>query len=107
MNVQVKSGTCIFRNPATRLHVLLCLSFLQNYNKAGTDNGSPHPSATDGLSAHGGPEETEEEIQPLDVDLNLMTNLLESLSCQAGLAGPASNLLQSLGLHLPPNSDPS
>uniref|UniRef100_A0A3Q3G1S2 Ecdysoneless homolog (Drosophila) n=1 Tax=Labrus bergylta TaxID=56723 RepID=A0A3Q3G1S2_9LABR len=47
------------------------------------------------------------EIQPLDVDLNLVTNLLESLSCQAGLAGPASNLLQSLGLHLPPNSDPS
>ncbi|KAK7901887.1 hypothetical protein WMY93_018656 [Mugilogobius chulae] len=26
---------------------------------------------------------------------------------EAGLAGPASNLLQSLGLHLPPNSDPS
>uniref|UniRef100_A0A8D0CTH0 Ecdysoneless homolog (Drosophila) n=1 Tax=Sander lucioperca TaxID=283035 RepID=A0A8D0CTH0_SANLU len=50
---------------------------------------------------------TEEEIQPLDVDLNLVTNLLESLSCQAGLAGPASNLLQSLGIHLPPNSDPS
>uniref|UniRef100_A0A8C2ZVL6 Ecdysoneless homolog (Drosophila) n=1 Tax=Cyclopterus lumpus TaxID=8103 RepID=A0A8C2ZVL6_CYCLU len=52
-------------------------------------------------------EETEEEIQPLDVDLNLVANLLESLSCQSGLAGPASNLLQSLGIHLPPNSDPS
>uniref|UniRef100_A0A4W6ERA8 Ecdysoneless homolog (Drosophila) n=1 Tax=Lates calcarifer TaxID=8187 RepID=A0A4W6ERA8_LATCA len=51
--------------------------------------------------------ETGEEIQPLDVDLNLVTNLLESLSCQDGLAGPASNLLQSLGLHLPPNSDSS
>uniref|UniRef100_A0A7N9AXI8 Ecdysoneless homolog (Drosophila) n=1 Tax=Mastacembelus armatus TaxID=205130 RepID=A0A7N9AXI8_9TELE len=54
-----------------------------------------------------GVEDTEEEIQPLDLDLNLVTNLLESLSCQAGLAGPASNLLQSLGLHLPPNSDSS
>ncbi|CAL8254863.1 unnamed protein product [Lota lota] len=52
-------------------------------------------------------EEEEEEIQPLDVDLNLVTNLLESLSSQAGLAGPASNLLQSLGFHLPPNNDPS
>uniref|UniRef100_A0A669CCF3 Ecdysoneless homolog (Drosophila) n=1 Tax=Oreochromis niloticus TaxID=8128 RepID=A0A669CCF3_ORENI len=52
-------------------------------------------------------EEKEEEIQPLDVDVNLVTNLLESLSCQAGLAGPASNLLQSLGIHLPPNSDPA
>uniref|UniRef100_A0A8D3DAS4 Ecdysoneless homolog (Drosophila) n=1 Tax=Scophthalmus maximus TaxID=52904 RepID=A0A8D3DAS4_SCOMX len=50
-----------------------------NYNKADLDSGSPHP---------------------LDVDLNLISNLLESLSCQDGLAGPASNLLQSLGLHL-------
>uniref|UniRef100_A0A674MVF1 Ecdysoneless homolog (Drosophila) n=1 Tax=Takifugu rubripes TaxID=31033 RepID=A0A674MVF1_TAKRU len=48
-----------------------------------------------------------EEIRPLDLDVNLVTNLLESLSCQAGLAGPASNLLQSLGINLPANSDPS
>ncbi|XP_042358684.1 protein ecdysoneless homolog [Plectropomus leopardus] len=80
---------------------------VKNYNKAGVDNGSPHPAATDGVPRHEAQAETEEEIQPLDVDLNLVTNLLESLSCQAGLAGPASNLLQSLGIHLPPNSDPS
>ncbi|XP_062286099.1 protein ecdysoneless homolog [Scomber scombrus] len=80
---------------------------LTNDNKAGLDIGSPKPSATDGLLMEGGVGETDEEIQPLDVDLNLVTNLLESLSCQAGLAGPASNLLQSLGIHLPPNSDPS
>ena len=49
--------------------------------------------------------EEEEEVLPLDLDLNLVTNLLESLSSQAGLAGPASNLLQSLGIHLPPNAD--
>lgn len=79
------------------------LSFLQNYN-SDLGSGSTHPSAT-GNSP--GMEETQEEIQPLDVDLNLVTNLLESLSSQAGLAGPASNLLQSLGLHLPPNSDSS
>ncbi|KAF3841937.1 hypothetical protein F7725_023888 [Dissostichus mawsoni] len=78
-----------------------------NHNKAGLGNGGPHPSATDSFPTHEGMEETEEEIQPLDVDLNLVANLLESLSCQAGLAGPASNLLQSLGIHLPPNSDPS
>uniref|UniRef100_A0A8C9RIA8 Ecdysoneless homolog (Drosophila) n=1 Tax=Scleropages formosus TaxID=113540 RepID=A0A8C9RIA8_SCLFO len=47
----------------------------------------------------------DEEIQPLDVDLNLVTNLLESLSSQEGLAGPASNLLQSMGFHVPQNSD--
>uniref|UniRef100_A0A8C9XI02 Ecdysoneless homolog (Drosophila) n=1 Tax=Sander lucioperca TaxID=283035 RepID=A0A8C9XI02_SANLU len=87
---------------------LMSTNIGQSFNlTAGLNNGSPHPSATDGLPGHGGAEETEEEIQPLDVDLNLVTNLLESLSCQAGLAGPASNLLQSLGIHLPPNSDPS
>lgn len=72
------------------------------------DDGSSHTSATDDVSKEdGGVENAEEEIQPLDIDVNLVTNLLESLSSQAGLAGPASNLLQSLGLHLPPNSDPS
>lgn len=74
-------------------------------NKAGLGNGAPSPSATDGVPTHGVTEETEEEIQPLDIDLNLVSNLLESLSSQDGLAGPASNLLQSLGIHLPPNSD--
>lgn len=80
---------------------------MQNYNKAGLGNGSAHPSAADGLPREGEADDTEEEIQPLDLDLNLVTNLLESLSSQAGLSGPASNLLQSLGIHLPPNSDPS
>ncbi|AWP13815.1 putative protein SGT1 [Scophthalmus maximus] len=78
-----------------------------NYNKADLDSGSPHVSATGRVPSEGGVEETEEDIQPLDVDLNLISNLLESLSCQDGLAGPASNLLQSLGLHLPPNSGSS
>lgn len=84
---------------------MLYLSIVQNH-KADLGNGSPQP-ATERAQNEGGMEETEEEIQPLDVDLNLVTNLLESLSCQAGLSGPASNLLQSLGLHLPPNSDSS
>lgn len=60
------------------------------------------PAATSGQS-----EESLEELPSLDIDLNLVANLLESLSSQEGLSGPASNLLQSLGLHLPPNSDPS
>lgn len=45
------------------------------------------------------------DLTPVDVDLNLVTNLLESYSAQAGLAGPASNILQSMGVHLPENSD--
>ncbi|NWI11830.1 ECD protein, partial [Crypturellus soui] len=50
--------------------------------------------------------ETEDpELTPVDVDMNLVDNLLESYSAQAGLAGPASNILQSMGVHLPDNAD--
>ncbi|XP_066099308.1 protein ecdysoneless homolog [Saccopteryx bilineata] len=44
-------------------------------------------------------------VVPVDVDLNLVSNILESYSSQAGLAGPASNLLQSMGVQLPDNTD--
>ena len=44
-------------------------------------------------------------VTPVDVDLNLVSNMLEPYSSQAGLAGPASNLLQSMGVQLPDNDD--
>ncbi|XP_027716370.1 protein ecdysoneless homolog [Vombatus ursinus] len=44
-------------------------------------------------------------LEPVDVDLNLVSNILESYHSQAGLAGPASNLLQSMGVQLPDNVD--
>ncbi|KAK7815121.1 hypothetical protein U0070_007786 [Myodes glareolus] len=44
-------------------------------------------------------------IEAVDVDLNLVSNILESYSSQAGLAGPASNLLHSMGVRLPDNAD--
>ncbi|XP_004383294.1 protein ecdysoneless homolog [Trichechus manatus latirostris] len=47
----------------------------------------------------------ESVMSPVDVDLNLVSNILESYSSQAGLAGPASNLLQSMGVQLPDNTD--
>ncbi|NXP24850.1 ECD protein, partial [Scytalopus superciliaris] len=47
------------------------------------------------------------ELAPVDVDMNLVANLLESYSAQAGLAGPTSNLLQSMGVYLPENTDHS
>ena len=93
-----------------------CSSFLQNRDKERQASSSTLPPRGEARSqGEEAPdrqqqeeqEEEEEEIQPLDVDLNLVTNLLESLSSQAGLAGPASNLLQSLGFHLPQNNDPS
>ena len=40
-------------------------------------------------------------LQPVDVDFNLVKNLLESYTSQEGGAGPASNILQSLGVHIP------
>ncbi|XP_053447957.1 protein ecdysoneless homolog [Nycticebus coucang] len=49
----------------------------------------------------------ESVMAPVDVDLNLVSNILESYSSQVGLAGPASNLLQSMGVQLPDNTDPS
>ncbi|XP_033835022.1 protein ecdysoneless homolog [Periophthalmus magnuspinnatus] len=81
-------------------------SFNQNH-KPDPPDGSSHSSGESSFNMDERAGETEEDIQPLDIDLNLITNLLESLSSQAGLAGPASNLIQSLGIHLPPNSDPS
>ena len=40
-------------------------------------------------------------LQPVDVDFNLIKNLLESYTSQEGGAGPASNILQSLGIQIP------
>uniref|UniRef100_A0A673HG91 Protein ecdysoneless homolog n=1 Tax=Sinocyclocheilus rhinocerous TaxID=307959 RepID=A0A673HG91_9TELE len=76
-------------------------SFTQNNRTSNTADASKSSLAD------AGSELVEEEIQPLDVDLNLVSNLLESLASQAGLAGPASNLLQSLGIHIPPDADQS
>jgi len=40
-----------------------------------------------------------------DVNLNLVQHLLESYSSQAGLPGPTSSLLGSLGIKLPDDAD--
>ncbi|XP_074400598.1 uncharacterized protein LOC141729660 isoform X2 [Zonotrichia albicollis] len=45
------------------------------------------------------------ELAALDVDMNLVANLLESYSAQAGLAGPTSSILQSLGVNLPESTE--
>lgn len=50
-------------------------------------------------------EDSAAEDTPVDVDFNLVKNILESFSTQQGLAGPASNILNSMGVWLPPNTD--
>ncbi|XP_073541765.1 protein ecdysoneless homolog [Phyllobates terribilis] len=79
---------------------------------AHTDIGKSFTKKKNMSTVHPKTDEAEEEVDadesdlaPVDVDLNLVTNLLESCSSQSGLAGPASNLLQSLGVHLPDNTD--
>ena len=44
-------------------------------------------------------------MAPVDVDLNLVKNFLESYAAQGGAAGPVSSILGSMGLSLPDNSD--
>lgn len=58
-------------------------------------------------SESAGPDSGAEDavLAPVDVDMNLVANLLESYSAQAGLAGPTSNILQSMGVNLPENTD--
>ena len=47
----------------------------------------------------------EQELQPVDVDMNLVQSMLQSYTAQQGLPGPASNLAGMLGLQLPDNAD--
>ena len=55
----------------------------------------------------GEPQCDADDDAPVDVDFNLVKNILESFSTQQGLAGPASNILNSMGVWLPPNNDQS
>merc|ERR1712020_200174 len=41
-----------------------------------------------------------EDLEPLDIDVKLLSNLMESFKNQDGLPGPASTLLQPLGFDL-------
>ncbi|KAI6088217.1 SGT1-domain-containing protein [Hypoxylon rubiginosum] len=49
-----------------------------------------------------GEESSEDEV---DIDYNLAKNLLESFKSQAGMAGPAGNILGMMGLQLPRDED--
>lgn len=66
-------------------------------NAANHVPGESEPAA----SSKDGTTEEDKSDEPLNVDVNLMKNLLDSYSAQQGLPGPASNLLGMLGLHLP------
>ncbi|MQL81973.1 hypothetical protein Taro_014448 [Colocasia esculenta] len=46
-------------------------------------------------------EDVDEELTPVDVDINLVKSFIDSFSSQQGLPGPASNLLGLMGLRIP------
>jgi hypothetical protein len=52
-------------------------------------------------------DEDEESDGAVDIDYNLAKNLLESFKSQAGMAGPAGNLLGLMGMNLPRDEDDS
>ncbi|NXB62489.1 ECD protein, partial [Struthidea cinerea] len=78
-----------------------------NIGKSFTTKKRGASSVEAATSESAGPDSGAEdaELAPVDVDMNLVANLLESYSAQAGLAGPASNILQSMGVYLPENTD--
>ena len=49
----------------------------------------------------GDDDDDDDDDAPLDIDMTLVKNLLESYSTQPGFAGPATNILSSMGIRLP------
>ncbi|GAB7337568.1 hypothetical protein MBLNU457_g2879t2 [Dothideomycetes sp. NU457] len=49
------------------------------------------------------PEElsSDDELEDNDIDLGLLKNMMDAFKGQAGMSGPASNMLASLGMNLP------
>ncbi|XP_032551375.1 protein ecdysoneless homolog [Chiroxiphia lanceolata] len=74
-------------------------SFTTQKKGASSVKAAPSERAGPGCGAE------DPDLAPVDVDMNLVANLLESYSAQAGLAGPTSNILQSMGVYLPENTD--
>lgn len=58
-----------------------------------------------GKGAAQGDEDDESGDEEVDLDYNLAKNLLESFKSQAGMAGPAGNILGMMGMKLPRDED--
>ena len=65
-------------------------------------------TATAETTAAAAPVSTAPDLEPVNLDLNLVTHLLESFASQQGLAGPVSTMMHDMGLALPKQTaDPS
>ncbi|KAL2194568.1 SGT1 protein-domain-containing protein [Corynascus similis CBS 632.67] len=68
--------------------------------------GKPEPAPSE-QNEEEEEEEEEESDKEVDIDYNLAKNLLESFKSQAGMAGPAGNLLGLMGMTLPRDEEGS
>ncbi|XP_063163552.1 protein ecdysoneless homolog [Candoia aspera] len=73
--------------------------------KKGARSGKVFSHEDPNIDLEGHLSKEDPDATPVDIDLNLVTNLLDSYNAQAGLPGPVSNILQSMGVHLPENAD--
>lgn len=72
---------------------------LSNTSIKETFSRAPHHTNDEGPSNVA---DSDGEMAPVDVDLNLVESFLNSYSSQQGLPGPASNLLGLMGVKVPP-----
>ncbi|KAI0012402.1 SGT1-domain-containing protein [Xylariaceae sp. FL0662B] len=69
------------------------------------DAENPKGKGKDVLKVKDKGEENSDDDEEVDVDYNLAKNLLESFKSQAGMAGPAGNILGMMGMKLPRDED--
>ncbi|KAK4430513.1 protein ecdysoneless [Sesamum alatum] len=80
----------------------LSKTFVHAHDQASKKNNEEESSRkNDEGTSNANDEMDEDELTPVDVDINLVKNFLDSYSSQEGLSGPASNLLGLMGLRLP------
>ena len=71
------------------------------------EDKNDHPDEeSKGTSSQPAEDKSKDVMKPVDIDLNLVQNFLESYSSQDGMPGPVSNILNSMGISLPSNSCP-
>lgn len=63
-----------------------------------------HEKVSGSFTKHGDSAE-EDKTAPVDIELNLVKNVLESYKSQQGLPGPVGNILGQFGIVLPADAD--
>ncbi|KAL0461441.1 UNVERIFIED_CONTAM: protein ecdysoneless [Sesamum latifolium] len=79
----------------------LSKTFVHAHDQASKKNNEEESSTKNDEGTSNGNDEMDDELTPVDVDINLVKNFLDSCTSQEGLSGPASNLLGLMGLRLP------